>query len=208
NCYAYFFTFFLSNFTVQRSSLVKTAYITVFENPIANFSSTPETVTLFDPIIYFTDLSQFNIVAWNWSFNELGFSNIQHPNFTFPDVDTGSYLIKLSVENTNGCRDSIAKYVKIHGESGIFIPNAFSPDGDNLNETFSPKGFGITDENYSFLIFNRWGELIFESHKLDDGWDGTYKKTLVEVGVYVWKLNYKDINGKTWQYTGKVTIIK
>ncbi|MBW6481502.1 MAG: gliding motility-associated C-terminal domain-containing protein [Vicingaceae bacterium] len=191
-----------------ESSLKKTAYITVFEDPIANFSSSPNKVTLFDPIMYFNDLSQANIISWDWNFDGLGTSNVQHPNFTFPGDDTASYLIVLIVENNDGCKDTTRKYVKIEGEYGIFVPTAFTPDDDNLNETFAPKGFGINKDAYSFMIFNRWGELIFKSHDLDKGWNGTYKGKLVETGSYAWRLEFKDVSGKEQQYTGKVSIIK
>lgn len=188
--------------------LNQTNYITVYDNPTANFSSTPDNATIFDPTLFFTDLSQFNITSWNWHFDTLGNSSIQNPNFIFPSDDTATYLVTLLVIDNNGCTDSIIKPVKIFGESGVFVPNAFTPDGDNLNEFFMPKGFGITQNKYSFVIFNRWGEVIFESHQLDIGWDGSYKGTLVPVGVYVWKLNYNDVNGKSHSETGKVTIVK
>jgi len=187
--------------------LTQTAYIEVFENPTANFSYAPLDVTLFDPLVYFTDLSLFNIASWQWNFANLGTSALQHPNFTFPGEDTASYPVTLLVTNDDGCTDSITKLVKINGETGVFVPNAFTPDGDNLNEFFAPKGFGVSPEGYAFLIFDRWGELIFESYNPFDGWNGTYKGNVVQNGTYIWKLNYKDTNGKTLQNIGKVTII-
>ena len=188
--------------------LTQTAYIEVFENPTANFSYSPLDVTLFDPLVYFTDLSLFNIASWQWNFANLGASAMQHPNFTFPGEDTASYPVTLLVTNDNGCTDSITKLVKINGETGVFVPNAFTPDGDNLNEFFAPQGFGVSPEGYAFLIFDRWGEVIFESYSPFDGWNGTYKGKVVQNGTYVWKLNYKDTNGKKFQNIGKVNIIK
>jgi len=188
--------------------LTQTAYIEVFENPTANFSYSPLDVTLFDPLVYFTDLSLFNIASWQWNFANLGASAMQHPNFTFPGEDTASYPVTLLVTNDNGCTDSITKLVKINGETGVFVPNAFTPDGDNLNEFFAPQGFGVSPEGYSFLIFNRWGEVIFESYSPFEGWNGTYKGKLVENSVYSWRLEYKDTNGKRYEQMGKVSIIR
>ncbi|MBL1231257.1 MAG: gliding motility-associated C-terminal domain-containing protein [Flavobacteriales bacterium] len=188
--------------------LTQTAYIEVFENPTANFSYAPLDVTLFDPLVYFTDLSLFNIASWQWNFANLGTSALQHPNFTFPSEDTASYPVTLLVTNDDGCTDSITKLVKINGETGVFVPNAFTPDGDNLNEFFAPKGFGVSPNGYSFLIFDRWGELIFESYIPFDGWNGTYKDKLIENGVYSWRLEYKDTNGKRYEQMGKVSIIR
>lgn len=183
-------------------------YIMVYENPQAKFSYTPQNVTIFNPTVYFTDLSQFNISSWLWNFDNLGGSSQQHPNFTFPGNDTASYMVTLLVENENGCIDSTFQMVKIHGETGVFVPNAFTPDGDNLNEKFGPQGFGVNIAGYSFKIFNRWGEVIFQSNVPFDGWNGTYKGKLVENGVYSWRLEYKDTNGKRYEQMGKVSIVK
>ena len=94
------------------------------------------------------------------------------------------------------------------GEYGIWVPNAFTPDFDGVNDGFFPNGFGITDTDYGFYIFNRWGELIFESHNKFEPWFGQYKGSLVQNGVYVWRLEFRDINGKFHTEVGKVTIIK
>ena len=188
--------------------LTKNAYITVYNPPIADFSSTPLIVTVFDPSIDFIDQSFYNIVSWYWNFNDLGNSSNQNPNFTFPE-DTGSYQISLLVEDNNGCKDSVTKTVTIKGEFGIYVPNAFTPDADGKNDIFSPQGFGITNKDYSFIIFDRWGELIFETHSIERGWDGTYKGKLVPNGVYVWSLSFIDINGKKHlNKIGNVTIVK
>lgn len=183
-------------------------YIMVYENPSANFSYSPQNVTIFDPVVYFTDLSQYNITSWIWNFANLGGSSQQNPNFTFPGEDTASYLVTLFVEDENGCTDSIEKFVIINGETGIFVPTAFTPDFDNLNEKFAPQGFGVSLEGYSFRIFNRWGEVIFESAIPFEGWDGTYKGSFVQTGTYTWKLDYKDTNGKRYEKIGKVAIVK
>jgi len=182
-------------------------YITVHDNPVADFTYNPTHATLFDPTIYFTDISQYNITDWAWSFAGLGTSTNQHPNFIFPG-DTGSYQVSLSVIDNNTCFNSITKTIKIFGEFGIYVPNSFSPDSDGLNDEFSPIGFGISMENYSFFIFDRWGELIFETNDISKGWDGTFKGKPLPDGIYVWKLFFKDLDNTVHQKTGHVNIIK
>ncbi|MDF1673978.1 MAG: PKD domain-containing protein [Vicingaceae bacterium] len=182
-------------------------YINVFELPTANFTMNPTSASMFDPNINFYDESFSNIVSWNWDFGGTGFSNNQNPEHTFPS-DTGTYLITLTVTNANGCIASTTGELTILGEHGIYIPNAFTPDGDGRNDVFGPKGFGISETNYAFRIFNRWGEVIFISKSMNDGWDGTYKGVLVPSDVYAWRVDYTDILGKKHKQVGHVTMIK
>lgn len=187
--------------------LVQPAFITVYANPVANFSTWPDRVTIFDPTVNFKDLSQSNIVAWDWNFAGLGNSLLQNPSFVFPD-DTASYNVELIVEDNHSCRDSIIKPVRIRGEYAVYVPNAFTPDFDGLNEGFHPNGFGISDFGYSFIIFDRWGEVVFSTTKKFDPWFGTFNNKLVPNGVYVWSLTFKDLDGLDHKKVGHVTIIK
>lgn len=186
--------------------LLEPAYITVHPDPIADFTATPGNVTVFDPTFDFIDLSQVNIVSWSWNFANMGSSMNQNPSFTFPE-DTGTYQVSLLVIDNNGCRDSIIQTVEVKGEFAIFVPNAFTPDYDGLNEGFHPQGFGISEIGYSFMIFDRWGEKIFETNDINQPWYGDYKNKLVQNGVYVWRVDFFDLNGHEHTRTGKVTII-
>ncbi|MDF1672784.1 MAG: PKD domain-containing protein, partial [Vicingaceae bacterium] len=185
----------------------KLAYITVYDDPTAAFTANPGQATVFDPTYNFIDLSQYNIVNWDWNFNNLGTSNEQNPIFTFPE-DTGTHNITLIVVDNHGCIDTVSHTVIVKGEHGVFVPNAFTPDFDGKNDGFSPKGFGISDVGYSFLIFDRWGEKLFETTDINTPWYGDYKNKLVPNGVYVWKLEFKDLNGHKHSQVGKVTIVK
>lgn len=182
-------------------------YIHVYPNPVANFTMNPNPTSILDTYVEFTDLSYSNINSWQWNFAGLSTSNIPSPNYTFPDV-AGDYQISLLVTNSNGCVDSISKTLIIKPEWGIYIPNAFTPDGDGDNDGFAPNGFGILEKDYSFYIFDRWGEKIFETQLLFEPWDGTYKGNLVQEDVYVWKLEFKDIHGVKQSRIGHVTLIK
>jgi gliding motility-associated-like protein len=111
-------------------------------------------------------------------------------------IHLGTYPVTLTVTDIHGCQDEVTKNVIIKGEFGIYIPNAFTPDFDFKNDMFGPTGFGISPENYKFMIFDRWGEKLFDTDILFKPWDGFYKGTRVQEGVYVWKLFFKDINGQ------------
>ena len=182
--------------------------IEIYPMPIADFIATPEITSMFEPEIQFADQSGSTILSYYWDFAGLDSSNVNSPLYIFPDDTNGVYPVKLTVTDNHGCIDTITKLVTITGEYGIYIPNAFTPDFDNKNDMFGPQGFGISPENYHFMIFDRWGEKMFDTDTLFKPWDGSYKGTRVQEGVYVWKLFFKDINKKKHELIGHVTIIQ
>ena len=177
--------------------------ITVYPKPIADFTFSPQQTDIYDREITFIDNS---IIAsqWLWNLGDGDSSIVPNPIHEY--ADSGSYLVTLFIENIEGCKDTVQKIVKIDPVFVIFIPNAFTPAGDNLNDYFSVKGYGITQ--LEMLIFDRWGEKIWEGHQLDDSWDGTYKGKLVENDVYVYKIKVRDVFKKWHNYIGKVTVIR
>lgn len=106
--------------------------------------------------------------------------------------------------DTNGCL--ITNSVTIYFEPLLYVPNAFTPNGDGMNDFFGAKGGNF--KTFELLVFNRWGELIFEGNHIDDWWDGTYKGEKVQDGVYVWKIRYEDFNGNIEVIYGHVTTIR
>jgi gliding motility-associated-like protein len=189
------------------ATLTKQNYVNVYNNPIADFTTTPEIITMLNPTVNFMDASSLNIIMWSWDINGMDTFNTQNSSYTFPE-DTGTYYVNLSVTDNNGCKSSKETNIVIAGDYSIYVPTAFTPDGDSFNEGFAPKGFGVSKDNYSFLIFNRWGELLFETHTKFEPWDAYYKGSLMHAGNYVWKLNFEDLNNVSYQQIGTVTIIK
>lgn len=171
--------------------------------PKADFEANPWESDVFSSKIRFTDLS-YGANTWNWSFGDGATSNIQHPTHIFSD--SGTYTVTLNIISKYGCVDAITKTIRINPDFAVFIPNAFTPDADGINDTFGAKGYGINE--YSMLIFDRWGELIFESYRYGNNWDGKQKGKEVEVGVYVYKIILKDINMKSHQFIGNVNVIR
>lgn len=185
--------------------------ITVFENPVANFKWLPELPSVSNPIIELIDESEGIVTNWNWNIYEgnPNSSNIQNPSIEFPSIIEGSYTIQLAVIDENGCVDSIQKIVSVKSDIILYVPNSFTPNSDNSNETWNVQVHGIKIRNFELQVFNRWGELIWESKDQNYGWDGTYKNEIVQDGIYTWRLSISpQENSNVFQYNGHVNLIR
>jgi len=177
--------------------------INVFPKPTAEFTFKGN-LTTEEPEVIFTDLSQSNIISWAWYFNDGLTANIKNPVHVYEKSSV--YNIVLIVENTYGCSDTTNRLVKIEEVPSLFIPNSFTPNSDGLNDTFHAKGLGIKD--FKMLIFDRWGEKIFEADNIFKGWDGMIKGTLAKQDTYVWKIEYSTIKFNSKTISGIVTLIR
>lgn len=185
------------------ATLTKNNFITAYPNPIADFDADPWETDIFRPKVQFFDQST-GASTWLWNFGDGKTAGIKSPAHIYQD--SGTYTVQLYIENQWGCSDTISKRVRINPDFSIFIPNTFTPDGDGVNETFGAKGYGITE--YNMYIFDRWGELIYESHQYGVDWDGSVKGTIAQTGVYPYKIDVKDINGKSHSFVGHVNLLR
>ena len=177
----------------------------------ADFLSFPTTLTVYNNTVNFNNSStnadqyEWNIVGENGYSHTYTTEDVEH---TFP-ADTGTYQVCLTAINTGGCQDEMCVTIIVEDEIALYVPNSFTPDDDEFNQTFRAYVNGIDLFDFDFLIFNRWGELIWESHDAAIGWDGTYKGKLVQEGTYVWKIVVKDLQlDYRRTYTGHVSILK
>ncbi|MBA3971042.1 MAG: gliding motility-associated C-terminal domain-containing protein, partial [Bacteroidetes bacterium] len=185
--------------------------ITVYPQPVANFTFGPQPATMEAPTISFTDLS-VNAATWSWNFGDPG--NLYDPNISSqvnPDhiyADSGQYCVTLIVASLGGCTDTVVNCLTISPEYTFYIPNAFTPNGDNMNAIFAPKGQTI--DEFTMRIFDRWGNMIFRSTSLNEGWDGKVegKSDIALQDVYVYHIEIKDKKGERHRYIGHVTIVK
>jgi len=116
--------------------------------------------------------------------------------------------VLLKVENIHGCSDVKEKCFTVEQEFSIYIPNAFTPNENNVNETFYAVGINILE--FEMYIFDRWGEQIFYSDNINKHWDGKAKggSEIAQQDVYIWKVNVKDVFGKIHNLIGHVTLLK
>lgn len=184
-------------------------FITVHPDPVASFSVSPETTTILNPEINFTDMSQ-GVTTWSWVFDDRvnATSTLQHPTYLYND--TGKYIAQLIVTNSFGCKDTAEQVVYIKADYILYTPNTFTPNGDGNNEVFIPLGIGIDISQYRFWIFDRWGNLIFESRSPEIGWDGRANggKDIAQIDTYVWRIALDDILQQHHEYIGHVNLIR
>ncbi|GIV27350.1 MAG: hypothetical protein KatS3mg027_1164 [Bacteroidia bacterium] len=185
-------------------------YIEVYPLPIADFEADPWGTTIVTPTINFVNTSN-GAVSYLWNFGDYASPNntttVVNPSHEY--TYSGTYTVTLIATNQYGCADYIAKVITIDPEFHLYIPNVFTPDGNGLNDVFQPKGIGIDENDYKMLIFDRWGELIFESNNFQKGWDGSVKGSSGKAtqDVYVYKIYVRDLKGNKHEFVGHVTCL-
>lgn len=182
-------------------------WIKINQGTKADFDYSPEKITIFNNTVNFTDKSLF-ATRWQWFFDTKGFSSRQNPAFTFKD--SGLYNIKLLVANQFGCIDSITKRIDVEPRVTFWLPNAFSPNDDGTNDVY--KGIGIVAgmKNFNMKIWNRWGELIFETNNPNEGWNGQKNNTgdPSPQGVYLCVVSYSTPRDEKMEIRSYATLIR
>jgi gliding motility-associated-like protein len=188
------------------SSISKNNYITVYPNPNAKFTVDPQTIYITEPVVSFTNLST-GADFQNWNFGDLTTSSsFSPPSHIYPD--TGMYVIKLVTTTQYGCIDSTFQTITIEPDFTFYIPNAFTPNGDLINDTFNGKGTFI--KKYEMSIFDRWGNFIFYTDDINKPWDGKANggENAAQQDVYVYVVQVLDIKNKKHNYRGIVTLVR
>ena len=188
------------------------AFITTYDYPTANFSAFPNPANIFESTVAFTNGSSNDVVTYEWFFRDstlLGTSSLENPIFQFSTQVPFVYPVELIVTNQYGCKDSITVDVIVNGVYSFYVPTAFTPNDDLINDVFLPKGEGVDNVNYSIQIFNRDGMVVFSETDMNIPWDGTHRGEKVKDDVYIWKINTKDkFTGEEHEYYGYVAVIK
>ncbi|MBI1838483.1 MAG: choice-of-anchor L domain-containing protein [Flavobacteriia bacterium] len=183
--------------------------VCVEDKPHAAFDVNPNVILTTEPIVNLNNTS-IGATTYNWMFGDGLSSTLISPSHEYNVNEVTGYTITLIAKSTLGCTDTAISSVSVKEELLYFIPNTFTPDGDKFNQTFQPVfSMGIDPYNFNMLIFNRWGEIIFESNDAKIGWDGTYGGKLVQEGVYTWKINFKlKTSDERKMITGHVNVLK
>ncbi|HWY97860.1 MAG TPA: gliding motility-associated C-terminal domain-containing protein, partial [Bacteroidia bacterium] len=193
-----------------KASQTSSGLITVYSHPQADFTYSPNAITEMDPLVQFTDLSKdaYGINAWYWTFGDSYNSSLQNPIHSYGD--TGRFCTTLKVTNTHGCTDTITECLDIQPIFTIYIPNAFTPNANGLNDVFTAKGVGIKD--FEMWIFDRWGQQLYYTNNIYTGWDGKVQRgasgQIVQEDTYVYLIEVIDLFNKSHRYLGRVSVIK
>jgi len=183
--------------------------VLVIPTPTAKFHTSSATISILDPLVQFANTSS-NAVTYLWDFGfEDQVSTEESPEFTYPRAE-GSYQVQLVAYNSGGCTDTARFTLTVIEELIYYVPNAFTPNGDEYNQVFRPAlTSGFDEANYTLLIFNRWGEMLFESHDIATGWDGSYNGILQGEGAYTWTIRVKHRQTDAFEtFTGQVTMLR
>ena len=184
--------------------------ICIYPEPIAAFSMDNPVISSLTPEVQFFNSSLY-ADTYFWDFGDGTSSITENPNHLFP-TDPATYVIVLTASNQIGCQDTAAMTVTIWQDLAIYVPNTFTPDGNEYNQTFKPiLTEGFKKDSYHLIIFNRWGEVVFESFDVEYGWDGYYgtKSKISQDGTYTWKIEIIELqSGETRRFLGHVNLIR
>lgn len=202
---SYSVTLQVSASTGCRNSITLANYVVVNPMPAASFTVWPTEVDFLSPIVTITNTSTGGIPTCSYDIGGITTLYDCDPGYTFPD--TGTYVITQFIENEFGCRDTAIRRVHVSPASALYIPNAFSPNGDNTNEIFLAEGVAI--KNFQLYIFNRWGQQIFSSSDITKGWNGKGSDgEFCPIDVYPYRVFYEDMKGVKHDAIGRVSLIR
>ncbi len=188
--------------------------VTVFPSPVAYGEPSTFVTDITSPTIQFTDMST-GANSFRWDFSTIDFSTTANASYTYPD--TGTYPVLLSVANQFGCESNYRFEIQVVNTGQITVPNAFTPDGNGgnggaydamslSNDVFYPRMGSV--QSFNMTIFNRWGEMVFESKDVSVGWDGYYRDQIQAQDVYVWKIEAVFENGDQVSKVGSLTLLR
>jgi gliding motility-associated-like protein len=178
------------------SSFTASNLICVEAPPNAAFSPSANQVSNLDTEVNFIN-NTTGASNYVWSFgDDSGTSTEINPSHTYPTDPVGQYEVMLIAYSPFGCTDTAYSTIQIYEELIFYVPNTFTPDSDKFNPVFLPVfTAGFDPYDYNLIIFNRWGEIIFESNNAEVGWDGSYGKNgeieMCQDGTYTWKIEFK-----------------
>ena len=195
--------------------------ITIYPGPIALFEPSQEVVSFLAAEIEFINHS-VDATDYYWFFGDGDSSLFVNPVHKFPTI--GEYEVMLVAESSNDCTDTTTRIITVRNEFSFYFPTSFTPNGDGMNDCARPCGNGIDKSDFSLVIYDRWGNLVFQTDRFDPeapcdactagSWDGTKNGSRIKGdeilpnGMYHWYAEFKDWNGIVFKEQGTITLIR
>jgi len=184
-------------------SSVQPDLVHVWPQPTAVFTVSATTVTTEHATIQFTDQST-DAVQWVWHFGDAAGSFATEPSPAFTFTEVGCFTVSLVTASDQGCTATDSTEICVEDPYAVYVPNAFTPNGDDINDVFGLMGSVRVPHDYQLLIFDRWGRELWGSSVPYQTWDGAGTPE----GVYIWKLMMRDTDGKLHEHLGHVALIR
>lgn len=180
--------------------------ITTLPQPDAQFTANPEVASILDPLVAFTNQST-GATSWMWNFGDSTTSTTWSPEHLYDAI--GTYPVYLVVSNASGCADTMWMDIIVNDFYTFYVPNAFTPNGNGNNDEFGPVFTNILTERYEFYIFDRWGNIVFQTDDPYQKWNGKWqnKGDKVQTDVYVYKIAFIDNMYGEHYMIGSVTVL-
>ncbi|MCX6270313.1 MAG: PKD domain-containing protein [Bacteroidetes bacterium] len=193
-----------------KSSATLTDIVKIYEQPIANFYASQYSIGKINPWVFLQD-SSFYPPGYDiyWDLGDGAYGQGSLIRHKYPGI--GDYqVIDSIVDPITLCWDTISKMINVYPEMTLYIPNAFTPDGSGRNDKFGPRGEDILPDQFLMMIYNRWGELLYTSHSIDEPWDGYYDNhsIIAPTGIYTYFIRVKDLWGERHDYKGWFMLLK
>ncbi len=204
--------------TITVTSNLGCQYVTPYPNlietygyPVANFTVNPNQVSMFEPLVQLVNQSSDDVVSYLWNIPKgtPSTSSLENLSVHYPIDSVATYPVTLYVTNEHNCLDSTVGKVIVYEEVLIYAPNTFTPDGDTYNQTWDIYGVGINPLNFNLKLFNRWGELVWETNDIHQGWDARIGGEYVQDGTYNWMISTgNNYNDNKYSFKGFVNVIR
>ena len=180
--------------------------VTAAQKPLAAFNTSPDPNPVANSLINFKNVSS-GANLWAWVFGD-GIGSSTHRNPVYNYKTTGTFTVRLIANSYENCADTTYGIIKIEGGNDIYIPNAFTPNGDGINDYFKVSGIGI--QSTDMIIYDRWGEKIFEQKGSAVSWNGANQKegSICGIGVYVYLISVVDVHGSLKKFTGTISLLR
>jgi len=181
--------------------------LNLHEKPKADFNFAPlKPIEGLDEVQFTNTSSGNDLTKFNWYFNDNNGFTTKTKNTAYLYNEAGTFPNVLVAENKFACKDTVLKIITVASDFGVYVPNTFTPNDDSRNDIFVPVARAV--KLYDLKIYDRWGQEVFHSKSLSDGWDGTFRGTACKQDVYTWVMDLSSSNGEHVLKTGTVTLIR